>query len=257
MAIAVLASCTVERLTNNCMFMKDYRNSGEIISQDIDLQGFHAITIKGITSAVIRTGSNYQIKVSTDKNLMPHLESGVKDGELTLGYTCLPSSTEVTAEITLPDLDRIRNMGDARINLYDGIKADKLNLIQLGSGTIKIADAQVSNAIYAEINGSGRIDISGSCNVMEATVNGSGTIDAYGSANSLRAIMTGSGVMNLDSLSTAEARATITGSGHIRLRASNTADLNITGSGYIGCYGHPQIYKSVTGSGSVMEVDED
>jgi hypothetical protein len=109
-----------------------------------------------------------------------------------------------------------------------------------------------------------RIVINGSANVKMGQINqqkldllitGSGDIFVAGKVGALSAIIDGSGDMHLANLKSHSATAKISGSGDIRVYATDNLIAEITGSGDINYRGNPQsLRKSIRGSGDIDQL---
>jgi putative autotransporter adhesin-like protein len=87
----------------------------------------------------------------------------------------------------------------------------------------------------------------------QIVLSGSGNITAEGSTARLDVVLSGSGNLQLGGLAADEVRATLTGSGTIRVTASKSFAGTIGGSGTIFYGGNPpQVKTSVTGSGVIL-----
>ena len=106
------------------------------------------------------------------------------------------------------------------------------------------------------ISGSGDATVTGITTAeFRATVSGSGSIDVAGNSDRVLLTVTGSGDIDTTDIAAATASVTVTGSGDIDVFASNSAELVITGSGTIRCFGNPKVSMSVTGSGDIIMED--
>lgn len=103
------------------------------------------------------------------------------------------------------------------------------------------------------VNGSGNVVVQNYAGPKLAVViNGSGSLWASGSSDSLRASISGSGDLKLAGLHTRYTSVSIGGSGNAEVFASERLDGDIDGSGNIRYAGNPkQIGRTVMGTGSI------
>ncbi len=159
--------------------------SGQLSTQQIDIDGFTAVSPSGGFNVEVTQGSIYSIKVTTDDNLQQYvdihksgstLEIHMKPG---IGY----QPTALKAEVTMPNLEQVQASGGSvvnaqNLNLVTNFGADlsggsrltmtgqgvDVTLVGSGGANFNLADFQVNNA---------HVDLSGG---SQCTVNASGTI---------------------------------------------------------------------------------
>ena len=81
-----------------------------------------------------------------------------------------------------------------------------------------------------------------------------GSVSAYlaGSAKNEELRISGSGKLLLEGVVSENAKTKISGSGDIKLTASQSLDVTISGSGSVYYHGHPLISTDISGSGRVL-----
>ncbi len=236
MAIAaVLASCGSVRVNGSASFTRTYSPAGVMVSENRDVDGFGAIKFKGISKADVRIGSGFSVKLETDKNLMQYVECQVENGTLVIGLDNSDFRDIINAEITLPMLVAISNMGSGEIRVLDDIDCSEFGIEQAGSGNVYLS-GNIGNANFS-VSGSGSIHASGSTKVLSGRVSGSGAISCK-------------------NLHADEANVMVSGSGRVDVNAHNALNISISGSGKVYYDGNPVIRKSISGSGSVIRLGE-
>jgi hypothetical protein len=160
----------------------------------------------------ITIGSETQVIVEADDNLLPLIDTHVEDDELVIeSHGSYSTHRSTKAHVQMPALTKIAldGSGDIRVN---GLHQPQLAL-----------------------------DIAGS-----------GDIHAAGQVDRLDAEIEGSGDLSLDGLTATDARVRIDGSGDAEVRVSNALTAAINGSGDIVYHGHPQqLARDINGSGSI------
>jgi hypothetical protein len=228
-------------LTSGCIVIdlngcstRRVKGSGKVISESRQVPEFREIRLEGQGKVVLAQGNQSSLEVTTDDNILPSIETEVKDGKLIIshekGKNLKPTTLNVT--ITVKDLEGISIAGSGDI-----IGNDEFN----------------SAKFYADIAGSGDIAIKISADRLESGISGSGSIKLAGSTNSHDARITGSGDLDAFELQARNSSVVITGSGNCRIRVSDRLQAKITGSGDVLYKGHPEISKSITGSGKVKD----
>ncbi|HET9722244.1 MAG TPA: head GIN domain-containing protein [Actinomycetota bacterium] len=188
------------------------QGSGVAATEVRTLPPFTAVDLTGSNIVTIRIGPEQTVEVEADDNLIDHVTTEVRAGELVIDQTGdFSTNYPMSVTITLPLLD------DVALS---------------GSGTMT-ADGVHAEALTVDLPGSGTIRISGSTDRLEATIGGSGTLF-------------------LDDLVAARATATVAGSGMIELQVSDELDASVSGSGAISYSGDPaKVTRNVTGSGAI------
>ena len=227
-----ISGCIVIDL-NGCSGQR-VKGSGNVISESRQVPEFRELRLEGRGKVALTRGNESSIEVTTDDNILPSIETEVKDGKLIIshekGKNLRPTTLKFT--ITVKDLEGISIAGSGDI-----IGNEEFN----------------SERLYTDIAGSGDIAIKVSVDSLESSISGSGSISLSGSANSYDARITGSGDIDAFDLQTRDSSVIITGSGNCRVNVSDKLQATITGSGDVLYKGHPRISQSITGSGKVKD----
>ena len=205
--------------------------SGTLISEEREVPIFDQIHLKGAGKVILTRAEGHRVRVKTDDNIMPHIQTEVDNGKLVISHERKNlRPTVLTLHVTAANLDGVAISG---------------------SGDITANEEFNSNRFNADIAGSGDISVSVSAEHVESNISGSGSIYLAGSTNSYDATITGSGDVDAFELQTKDSSVVITGSGNCRINVLDRLQAKITGSGDVLYKGHPQISKSITGSGKV------
>ena len=207
--------------------------SGTVVSEERQVPFFNQIHLKGTGKVILTRSASQSVRIKTDDNIMPHILTEVENGKLVISQEA-------------------KNLRPTVLTLY--ISATNLEGISIsGSGDIIGNEGFDSESFYADIAGSGDISVIVSANRLESNISGSGSIYLSGSANSYDATITGSGDVDAFELQTRDSLVVITGSGNCRVNVSDLLRAKITGSGDVLYKGHPEMSKSITGSGKVKD----
>lgn len=211
--------------------------NGKVLSTPYLLPDFDGI--KNMSSAQVRIsrGSLSKVSVSIDENLAKNLDIRVENGVLLISI--LPGKSiynykEFTVAITVPALSYIGVYGSGDIDTLGEFSGKSISLIIAGSGDI-----------------SGAFDV----DTISAVIDGSGSIDLSGEARDFSGRIQGSGSIRAARLSAMVAKAGIYGSGSCTVRAEQSLDVSIFGSGSVYYYGSPAIASYVDkGSGRLRQL---
>ena len=166
--------------------------SGRIKTEVRQVENFTSIRLSvPATLSIERTGEA-GLKVTAEDNLLPLLESEVKDGTLRLSLARRTSFT-------------------GKIPVFEVTVTDLRGLQVEGSGIVKASKLDGS-ALSLTVAGSGEIDLAGRSDLFTVAISGSGSVDAA-------------------ELQAKRAKVGVTGSGDVVVNASDELDATVTGPG--------------------------
>ena len=219
---------------------KVVKGNGSEKTEERDASGYTAISSGGPISVEIAYGESNSIKVEGDENILPYIETKVKDGKLT---------------IKVKDLVTIKpQLG---VKVYISMKTIN-GISQSGSGNIS-GDGSFTN------DGETKFNISGSGNIhlqfarfheTEITMSGSGAIELQGDiVQNLQISQSGSGRINCVKAPCENVNARLSGSGNLKVNATKVISAHISGSGRIYYTGTAtQVDTKVSGSGGIEKI---
>lgn len=221
-----------------CMIVingKSVRGSGNIITQEREVAEFNKVHLKGSGKVFLTPGEKQSVEIKADDNIIPLIETTVSGEKLTISHGnhhLRPTSFEVY--ITLENIEGV------------GIS---------GSGDIIGKGRFVTDTLYAEISGSGDMDLEVETGLLETKISGSGSIHLSGKAEDYTVSISGSGKINAFDVDAKHVSVKASGSGDCRVSASESLDAKISGSGDVYYRGRPQINTKISGSGSLKSRD--
>jgi autotransporter translocation and assembly factor TamB len=191
--------------------------------------------LKGSANVVLTQGGRQSLQIKTDDNIMPLIETTVSSKKLTISHGknyLRPTTFEVFITVKNPE----------------GVAIS-------GSGDISGKSRFVTDTFYAEISGSGDMDLEIETGKLASKISGSGSIHLSGKTQDFTVSISGSGEINAFDLDAENVAVKISGSGDCRVTASESLDAKISGSGDVYYKGRPQINTKISGSGSLMSRD--
>jgi hypothetical protein len=206
--------------------------------QTRDVSGFSGVASSGAFDVYVTTGSRESVRLEGDAELVGKIETVVEDNVLHI---------RTKRQYQNDHLD------------FDGVKiyvtARELNSLRLsGSGRMRVDSPLKADAFSATVSGSGRIEAGQiTSNRMKATISGSGNFNASGSAKETEITVSGSGGFNGKNFTAGDARVRVSGSGDVYLRAENTLEGTLSGSGAIHYSGNAKVTERKTGSGRIVK----
>jgi hypothetical protein len=232
--------------------------SGEIVTQEIDIESFDRVTLEGFGSVFITQGQTEELSVETDNNLISLLDIRVRGRELKLGlkrgYDIRPTRA-VSFHLTVRELSAIELSGSGDFYV-DSLQADHLAVSVQGSGNIDI-QSLTADDLAIGLNGSGNITI-GKLDVktVATSLQGSGNIQLEGKTEAEDVKVGGSGNYLAGDLAATTANISIPGSADVTVWASEVLSVQVDGSGDIRYYGQPRIDQSGSGSGNLISLGD-
>jgi len=225
-------------MTTSCIIVvngKSAQGSGNIITEEREVSDFNKVHLKGSGNVFLTLGEKQTLIIKTDDNIMPLIETDVSGDKLTISHGqhhLRPTVFEVF--ITVKNLEGVAISG---------------------SGNVRGKDRFMADAFYAEIGGSGDLELEVETGLLETKISGSGSIHLSGKAEDYTVSISGSGKINAFDVDAKNVSVKISGSGDCRLSASESLDVNISGSGDVYYKSRPRINTKISGSGSLKSSD--
>lgn len=215
-------------------FNKTVNGNGNIKTDERNVSGFDKIKCAGSYNVELTQGNASIVKIETDENLLPYIETNVNGDELV-----------------------IRSKKDVNIRASDKIKVyittNKLEAFKLsGSGNIKTTNKFTGGErLDIDISGSGNIRFDVNTPTINSQISGSGDIYLTGETKDSKIEIAGSGNYHADGLKAENATIRIAGSGDAWLFADSKLDINIAGIGNVYYKGNATVNQSIAGTGKI------
>jgi T5SS/PEP-CTERM-associated repeat protein len=182
-----------------------------MITETRNVSGFDEIVLLGSGDVIVSVTGTESLEIEAEDNVMPLLTSDVIDGRLELGVTgSITTSRGITYTITAAQLEGVTIRGSGDIN---GTDIDAISF-------------------EAAIEGSGRIDLTGTSDDLTVRIEGSGDFDG-------RDLVSATGTVTVD------------GSGAALVNVTDELTVTINGSGDVEFIGDPLVFETINGSGNV------
>ncbi len=215
---------------------KSVKGNGEVKIETRSVGEYDEINIAGFFNVTLVSGSEGNLTLEGESNLLEYVETTVNNGRLTIkveNKQNLKTSWGNDIKITVPfrDLDEVSLSGSGEILSDDIVKAD---------------DFRVS------VSGSGDVDLKVEARMTESRVTGSGDLILKGFTRDHNVKVTGSGDIEAGRFKADNVDAQVTGSGDIRVSCERELRARVTGSGDIEYVGNPTRQDTkVSGSGDI------
>lgn len=191
------------------------KGSGKVVKQERPAKDFTAIELDSIGSLSVEQTDVDSVQVETDDNLQSVVTAVVKDGTLVLAeHGC-------------------HNCSPTKIAFTVTVKTlRRIDLPSTGSVRISKLDGP---SFAADLSGTGSAKLSGRVDDLKISASGTGDCDA-------------------GDLIAKHAKAVVTGTGNVKVDATEALDADDSGTGSISYLGSPKLAQSNTGTGSIKSV---
>lgn len=216
------------------------RGSGVMKTETRKVEGFDAIEVSYPAEVFISQGASESVKIQADDNLLPGLQTRVRNNKLEIFYkieagkAVRPTKAPVIT-IVVKDLHDVDFESAGSIEIT-GVETDSLSVSVSGAGDLNIDDVTAKE--------------------LSVNLSGAGSMSASGTADSLDVNISGFGDFNGRSLNSKDAHVNISGAGSANVRAEETLDAGISGAGSVDYYGSPSVTKRISGVGGISRAGD-
>ena len=218
-----------------CSCKRSIKGEGAVVTETRDITDATEIELSIPAIVNFVEADSFSCAIAAQKNILESIKTKVSGGELTIeSDKNFNINKPVQIVISLPKISAITLNGSGEISGINNLHDKQLELELNGSGKIKLSGKILD--IESVINGSGEIYIKGKCDQQKISINGSGDFHGY-------------------ELESANSRIEINGSGDAEVNVSDELKANLTGSGNIRYKGNPHIKSDITGSGNVQKIE--
>lgn len=184
------------------------QGSGNIISENREVNNFKSIKIKGQGNVYLTQSDTVSLKVESDDNILGELKTQVIGSTLEIGPSagvrCLSPTEEINIWVSIVDINDLDVSGSGNIYGQTKLQSNDLNINISGSGKLEL-DLDVTS-LDIDISGSGNAILKGTADSHQYNISGSGKLYAY-------------------DLITKSSEVTISGSGMTELTATEVRQL--------------------------------
>jgi hypothetical protein len=132
------------------------KGSGNVITQNRDLSGFHAIEVSNALEVDVTAQKDFGVAVETDDNIAPLIRTEVSNGVLRISCDKhISTSGPMRIHISAPDIDNVEISGVSTVSLAS-VKNSALAIDVSGASKVKV-DGETSQ-LKAEASGASKID---------------------------------------------------------------------------------------------------
>lgn len=141
---------------------------------------FDRLKVSHAINAEVTLGTDFDVRISGDDNIVPLVDTDVLDGELRIRMrpdTRVNCKTPLEVTIQVPALRVLDVSGASQATISGEVDLQSVE----ASGASKVVAATVSGEdVDASASGASRIELAGTCQSVTADVSGASTIDLKG-----------------------------------------------------------------------------
>ncbi|CAN5282843.1 head GIN domain-containing protein [soil metagenome] len=206
------------------------KGNGVLTTQTFEIDSFDKIELHRHANVYITVGPTRSVSIEAEENLMDLITTDVVDGTWKIDFKkTVKEYLRMNIHITVPTISSLKVVDGSGGDIYLENKLEAANLILLlsGDGTIN-GEVAIADKLTTTLEGSGRINITGTADKHEVNSSGAGIVAMYDLvANTGSVTTSGSGDVQIHY--TGNWNALITGAGNIRYKGIAPASVDTTG----------------------------
>lgn len=256
--LAIIATRLGACSTTNMLFTHKVRGNGVISIQKNSVQDFDVIKISAPGKVIVNKGSQNQLTIKYDQNLMPYLKTYIQDGTLYITQrskiTLNPKASPMFTITMNKGLTALKSAGANKV-IINNINPEQFSLNISGFGVAYIQNG-TTKLLKLGVSGLGKIVAHKiAADNVNLNISGAGKSQLSGKTDNLKINISGSGKIAAKQLITQNADVDISGLGKAVINVTNRLNANIAGTGSIDYYGNPKkIQQKLGGTGKITQI---
>jgi hypothetical protein len=204
--------------------------SRAVAKESRDVTYFDAVRVSSAIDLVITQGEGFHVEVHADDNLLPYIQTSVRDGVLEIGLArgvSLRRYKEMKVYVSAPRFASLQASGSSDITARGDICGDALRIRASGSSDVRL-NLDVKH-LDIECSGSSDAILSGRAQSIKARLSGSSDMKGFGlQCDFLEVELSGSSDMYISV--TSEVAGSLRGSSDLRIKGSPVVKVSTSGS---------------------------
>ena len=217
------------------------QGSGVAKEETREVDAFHAVEAGNAlqVTVTVTQGAKPSLKLSGDDNVVPLVESEVKDGTLVLRVkdsSSISTKLPLKASVVTSELDRLKASGAADVKASVSSKLDQFTAESSGAARLSVDGLDTPKAV--------------------AIASSASHLTLSGTASSLKLDTSGASHVKAEGLKVEDADVSISGASHIGLHATKSVAGTLSDASQLNLHGRPEKNTvSATGALSVNNKD--
>ena len=218
-------SCIIEGFTG-------VRGNGNVITEDRTINAnFDAIKVQQGINIYLTQGSDVEMTVEADENIMDLLITEVRNGELKIYFEKNVNRATRNVYLTANEISKIKTSSGASVKSENTIRSSKLDL-----------DSSSGSSIKLKVN----------ADEINSSTSSGAQIDLYGTAEYLSAKASSGSQIDAEDLKSINALAKVSSGANIDLHVENSLTAKASSGGDIDYIGNPrEVNKDSSSGGSI------
>jgi hypothetical protein len=215
------------------------QGSGIATEETRPVDAFHALEAGNAlqVTVVVTKDAKAGLKISGDDNLVPLVESDLRDGALILRIkddSNIRTKLPLLAEVITGELDRVEASGASKVTVKGGSKVDRFTAEASGAARVFVEGLETPRAV-ASATGASHVALSGIAQSLEVDASGASQVKA-------------------DELKVDDAKVSISGASGAALRACKSVGGDVSGASHLDLHGRPA--KNTVSTSGASHVNE-
>lgn len=212
--------------------------SGKVVTETREVSNFHALEVDYPAQVFITQGAKESVKIEAEDNILPGLQTLVKNGVLEIFYKAETKKHVNPTEIVKITIV-VKDLSDAQLTSAGELSIEKLK----------------TNSLDVSLSGAGNLNLDDILvKALSVSLSGAGSMTASGTADDLDMNISGFGDFKGKDLHTKKANVDISGAGSATVWVDDDLTADISGAGSISYYGSASVTRQISGVGSVKHL---
>lgn len=237
----IIIGCFLIIFTGCSKSKKSIVGSGNVISQERNINGFYKILFNGNGNLYISQGEKESVKIEGEDNLVDLITTEVVDNTLRIDFKKSKTAENINSTIPLKIYIEVKSLQEVRLS---------------GSGSIISTTPLEFHTLKLSISGSGSTNLQVVGRKLVSILSGSGNFVVKGEIDNQDIWISGSGTYQGEDLISKVANINITGTGKVNINVQDKMDIRISGAGVVIYRGSPLIHQSISGAGKIQQEQE-
>jgi hypothetical protein len=212
---------------------------GPIETENRSIDNFTGIAANFSGNIYFTQSPGYKVEIKAQRNIIDIIETYKNGSDLVVKFrphSTVINSKDVIVNISAPSLQHLHFGGSGNVYIQGNFTAPQFTTSVSGSGNLTADNLQITNTLNAYVSGSGGLKaLTGMAKSGSVNLSGSGNIDLAG-------------------VVTDAVKASISGSGTVKVNVVQLLDATVSGSGTVRYSGNPVITTRISGSGKVVRL---
>jgi hypothetical protein len=212
------------------------KGSGNLVSEEIEVPYYHSISMNTAGLVNITQGTEQNVKVTVDENIMEYLLIQVRDDELII---------EVVHDVSLSDYELT----------IDVSMTDLVALVTNSAGSIRGLNTFEEDQITLMVNSAGSIFLDLKASQLNSICNSAGNLFLSGQVTDHNVMLSSAGNLFAFELITEKTIIILNSAGNAQVFASKLLDVTINSVGSVHYKGDPELIQRINSIGRVFSAN--